>query len=123
MPSTKSQNNLDPNYLVAALDRVPPFVCRMIAIIPGRGGRPTRRLPESQIVKVSGLPRRTIVRLSYSKTWANISLDTASKFAAGCGVNLLSKNPLFYFFRRYTKGDCGYLTRAQKKALERIKTG
>lgn len=93
----------------------------MMAIIPGRGGKPPKRIPESEIVARSGLSRRTVVRLSYSKSWGNAGLQTASRFAAACGVELTGKNPIYWFLRSHSKGECGYLTKAQRQALERLK--
>lgn len=107
--------------LLSALDRTPPWLCRLMAIVPGRGGRKARRLPEAEIIRRSGLSRRTVIRLSYSQSWRSITLETVSRFAGACGVNLLGRNPTYQFFRSHSHGDADYLTKAQKLALERLR--
>lgn len=112
---------LEPNYLQQKLDQCPPWLVRLMAIVPGRGGRKARRIPEAEIIRRSGLSRRTVIRLSYSQSWGSLTLATTSRFAAACGVNLLGRNPTFHFFRSHSRGDCDYLTKAQKRALERLR--
>lgn len=114
-------SNLDPMYLVQALDRCPPFLLRIMAIIPARGVRKARRLPQAEIIRRSGLSRRVVTRLSYVKSWKGIKLETASRFAAACGVDLTKKNQLYEFFRSHSSGQCDYLTKAQRQALERLR--
>lgn len=94
---------------------------RMAAIKPGRGARKAQRIPEAEIVERSGLSRRSVIRLSYSKSWANASLDTISRFSAACGVNVLGRNPIYWFFRSHSGPDATYLTKAQKRAFLRLK--
>ena len=115
-------NQPDFQALLQILDqRCPPYLCRLIAIVPGRGAKPARRIPEAEIIARSGLSRSTVVRLSYSKSWANVPMATASRFAAACGVNLLGKNPLYRYFRSHSKGDCRYLWKNQRRALEALR--
>lgn len=115
------KRELEADYLVRSLDRTPPWLVRVMAIRPGRGARPTKRIPEAEIIRRSGLSRRAVIKLSYSKTWNHVRLDMASRFASACGVNLLGKNPLYFFFRTKASVECDYLTKAQKRALDRLR--
>lgn len=70
--------------LLEKLNRFPPFVCRLVARkLHGR-----EALSEREIAERSGLSRKHVRTLSHARTWDNIPLATADRFAAGCGVNL-----------------------------------
>lgn len=106
--------------LIEFLDRTPPYFCRVMAIDVGRGKK-VKRIPVKTLMSLSGLSRRTIVRMSYSKSWLpSWSLGMANNFAKACGVDLLAKDPVSHFLRRHSKGDCSYLLPLQRKKLEEL---
>lgn len=115
------KTDIDPLYLVKALNQCPPWLCRLMAISTGKG-KPTKRFSTAQLAKSSGLSKRSVARISYSDDFSKCSLETVSRFTAACGVNLLEiKKPMSRFFRMHSSGRCDYLTKLQKEALERLK--
>lgn len=67
--------------LIQKLDRVPPWVCRVLA-------RHRRRpLTSEEIARRSGLTPSWVNRLSRKTTWAGVSVASADAFLAGCGVD------------------------------------
>jgi len=64
------------------LKQFPPFLVRLAA---RKKGRPkTRR----EIIIDSGLPGRTIDRLSRARTWDHVTCRVMFAFSNGCGVDL-----------------------------------
>lgn len=79
------QEGLSKRSLIEKLDRVPPYLCRLMATT--RWGR--KGLSHDELAHRSGLTKSTISRLSRLTTWRNITLDTVQRFADACGVDLL----------------------------------
>lgn len=107
---------LDPLYLVKAFDRTPPCAWFAMATESSRG-RGTRRLSIRELVARSGTPKRTLVKAFYKITAGNLTLEQISRLSAACGVNLLSRNPFYYFQRHHNTGDTEYLSPNQKRKL------
>ena len=73
------------------LDLLPPFICRAKAH-HGRSGKRVHRdlgLSYTEIAERSGLHRVTVIRISKLTSWDSVPINTAFRFAAACGVNLL----------------------------------
>jgi hypothetical protein len=78
------------------LERIPPFVCRLIARTPnGRHG-----LSHRDIMVRSGLERSTVRQLSFATTWRGREIDSAVAFALACGVNHLAAEKQIDFLKR-----------------------
>jgi hypothetical protein len=63
------------------LDRIPPFMCRLIA--RKDGGIP---MTTQEIVERSGLNVKTVNRLSKSRTFAEVTVRAADAFRVACGI-------------------------------------
>ena len=81
------------------LNRFPPFLCRLVAR-KGRG-KGCKMLTLSEISMASGLDVSTVSRLSKRRKWDKEPVWVVSKFAEGCGVNLMHpRRHLDYLKRR-----------------------
>lgn len=70
--------------ILAAANRLPPFVCRLIA----RDRSGLHALSHSDLAKLSGLPRSSVADISRLTSWEGVPMDVADRFASACGVNL-----------------------------------
>jgi len=68
--------------LLEHLDRIPPFFCLALA-----GGHNKIRPRLSEIVRESGLNKRTFQRISRRISWAGVKVCQVDKFSAACGVS------------------------------------
>lgn len=73
--------------LLEKLDRLPPFVCRLLA--RRRAGPKVYGMTMREISLASGLSKSTVADLSFRTTWAEIPVGVAEKFSVACGVDLL----------------------------------
>jgi hypothetical protein len=71
------------NPLLAALDRLPPWQVRLLAL-DGREPMTTRQLSAK-----SGLSRATIKALARANSWYSFELSTIVKFTDACGIDLV----------------------------------
>ena len=80
--------------LTEKLNRMPPFLCRLMA---RRNGREisNRRLSEN-----SGIPLTTIRRISVRTSWDDVPVAMAQRFSVACGVDLLRQNRSLEYFKR-----------------------
>lgn len=81
--------------LLSSLNRITPIECRLLARVDGMW-------PTNQLISVySGLPTSTIRRLSELTSWAGVTVEEATKFSHGCGVDLLHpRRSIDYINRR-----------------------
>ena len=56
----------------------------------GRDRRPTLK----ELVKGSGMSKRTFGRIAHQITWSGVTIDNASKFLHACGVDALDPEHL-----------------------------
>lgn len=72
------------NTLLGYLDRLKPFVCRILA----RKGPKRWQVPSStnDISKESGLDRKCVIRISKLETWAGVPVRIVDAFRAACGI-------------------------------------
>lgn len=77
-------------------ERLPPFVCRLLA----RSKNGWKPLSHSDIAKASGIARSTVAKLSSLTSWKGVAIDVADRFAAACGVNLLTPGKYFFMLRK-----------------------
>lgn len=85
----------DDTSLRAFMDRLPPCLCRAMAIV-AVDGKPLLK-PLDLIVKDGGLPRRTVQRISYQHSWDGIKVAVASAFIKGCGISILDNKDIEQF--------------------------
>ena len=78
--------------LIEKLDRMPPFLCRLMA---RRGGK-----SPSKLSKDSGIPLTTLRRLCEKKSWSDVPVGLAEKFSQACGVDLLRQTRSLEYFKR-----------------------
>ena len=106
--------------ILERLDELPPFIVRAMAITKFHRGKKSKRLPRSEIVRRSKLPRRSIDRYSYSKSWAKMSVEVASRFAEACGVDIFDRRKFYFFVRDHVKNGLPFLTKAQKRKFDQL---
>ncbi len=111
---------LDPLYLVRAFDKTPPCSWRAMAMSTDVRGRKARRLLVDELVRRSGIPRRTLIRSLYQASAGQLKLEVISRLSAVCGVNLLSPNPVYQFIRSHPSGECDFLLPWQKQKLQDV---
>ncbi len=85
--------------LLQRLDRMPPFVCRLLAR-KNRGRSPMSHL---EIARGSGLAKATVAELSFKRTWAGVPVATVSRFSQACGVDLERPRRQIDFLKRRSK--------------------
>lgn len=74
------------NSLLARMDRLPPCMCRLFA----RRQSPRGWVPKSHfdVARDSKIPKSMVALYSRMRSWGNIPIDKADRFARACGVNL-----------------------------------
>jgi hypothetical protein len=103
---------------------VPPVLCRaMPKRVKGKGvcgrGRLAKIKTIVELVKGSGLSRRTVQRIVWRGDWDGIRVDVASKFIAGCGVNIFSKQEREYFAKLFDN-EMPHLSRSHFNRLKKV---
>lgn len=114
--------------LLDVLNRVPPWKCRAMAVRKVRSGsrnkpKDTVRIPVQELVKLSGIPRRSLSKLAYQRSWVGIPVDVASQFAYACGVDVLAENPEAEFVEKNFKPGLPYFNKRQRRAFDRAANG
>lgn len=105
--------------LIEWLDAVPPWKCRAAAVERNEKTNRVVRIPAIRLSELSGIPLRTISRISYLKSWAGVNAEVASAFAFACGVNLLAPNPLEKYVRTQFKKGLPYFLKKQRDAMDK----
>lgn len=83
--------------LAPHLNRIPPFLCAAIA----KGRNPP--LSPREIATRSGIPLRTVERISGKIMWDSIKVGVAHRFALACGVDLLRQSRTKNYLRTTTR--------------------
>lgn len=117
------------------MNRVPPFQCRMVAVRLWRGRERTklapskrracykiRRIPVAELVRKSGIPRRSFIRISRFKNWNRVPAEIILAFSKACDVDLLARNPLQDFLKRKYVPGLPYFTAKQRKFFDKMFT-
>ncbi len=115
----KSAKRRDFVPLLDWLDAVPPWKCRAAAVKKDLRTRQTIRIPAVELSQMSGIPLRTISRISYLKSWDSVSIKVASAFAFACGVNLITSHPLEQYVRVRFKKGLPFFMKKQRDAMDR----
>lgn len=85
--------------ILEKINRFPPFLVRAVA----RKNRGRDYMTLADIAEKSGLPVKTIQRISKKARWDDIPLAVADKFALACGVDLLRIRRHVEFMKRRRK--------------------
>lgn len=95
------------------LEMYPPFLVVAIARQHGR--------TMLTIAADSGLPLRTVSRISALWSWRDVNMDKVEKFCRGCNFDLKSTRKADEFMRRTAKSKHKFsrLTPIQRRTLER----
>ncbi|NDJ15523.1 MAG: hypothetical protein EBY17_30840 [Acidobacteriia bacterium] len=80
--------------LLQKLDRIPPFLC--IAIGTGRKDGPSML----ELAESTGIPIRTLERISSRTTWARIRTDTIGQISLHCSVDLIDVGPTMRYLKK-----------------------
>lgn len=83
----------------------------------------TERMTNREISELSGIPIRTIQKISYRSDWVGIPVDVMSRFAFACGVNLLAKKPDSKFLTQRFKQGLTIFKKSQLRAFDRAAGG
>lgn len=102
--------------LLERCDRLPPYLVRLVARSASKRGVP---LTLHQIAAASGIPYRTVRRLSRQRSWGNVPIATADKFAAACGVNLMKQKAQLDYLKRLFSNGSGFNKRFKKPGWQR----
>lgn len=81
-----------------------------------------------ELVRRSGLSKRTVIRLGMRTDWAGVKIGVASRFLAACGVkgsgrSILSMNRIREYLRWYREHGttpCQHLTTSQWRRLNQL---
>lgn len=106
-------------------DRVPPFVCRMMAMRLWHGceSKKVRRLTLKQLVTKSGIPARSFQRISGLHSWEGVGPELVDAFTLACGVNLMDKDPCKTFREKFCNAGLDCFTKAQRKFFDKVTGG
>ena len=80
--------------LLEKINRMPPFLCRLMARWKGRS--PSNK----QLSESSGIPITTVRRLCLKKSWDDVPVGIAQKFGMACGVDLMRQTRSLDYFKR-----------------------
>lgn len=72
--------------LLERLNQIPPSRCRLLA----RKKHGRRLMSVTDLMRRSGLSRKTVIRISHLNQWDRVPVSTAERFAAACDVDLLA---------------------------------
>lgn len=116
--SKKTKNRRPENVsadetLKTFLNRVPPALCRAMSIVRVKGEAVPKSLDD--IVRDSGLNRRTVCRLVYKPSWNGIRIETASDFIKGCGISILDNKDVEQFLSLELAKDFSHLNSHQRR--------
>lgn len=118
--------------LLKWLDRVPPAMCRMMAVKMQRGRLPdrirrqsvrVRSIPLRKLVEDSGISRRNFIRISRMTTWSDVKVSVAEAFSKACGVDLMHENPTSDFLKRKYQPGMPYFTKKQREMFDEVLRG
>lgn len=101
--------------LLGKLERIPPFLCRLLA----RDGR--HGLSHNDIAECSGLNRSTVKELSFATSWRGHTIETIVAFAEACGVNHLAAEKQWDYAKRRLLPHTERATGAQRAMYDRLK--
>jgi hypothetical protein len=90
MPTTKT--------LLEFIDRFPPFLVYALA------RKDLKAISREQIAAVSGIPFRTVIRISNRLSWAEMKIEDIDAFARGCNFNFFHIRLQSELIRRSVKG-------------------
>lgn len=116
-------------FFVELADRVPPIVCRMVALELRRGApfkrtransQTVKRIKLGKLVEKSTMSRRNFLRISRLPSWSGVKMGVADSFSRACGVNLLARNPLKYFFDNLYIQGLPYFTKVQRNYFDKF---
>lgn len=79
------------------LDRLPPFVCRLIARDPQAKRRP---LTIAEIGSRAGLPPGHARHVLKKTTWADVKVETALRLRAACGIDERKEWRQIFYLKR-----------------------
>jgi len=85
------------NSILEMLDRLPPNKCRLMARDLKHRRRP---LTNKEIAIRSGLSVELVAAISKLKSWANVRVETADQFRAGCGITPGNESRHVWYWKR-----------------------
>lgn len=102
--------------LLDKINRLPPFVCRLMA----RKQDGWKPLTIDDIAKASGIPRSTVHELSSRNSWNGVAVDIADRFAAACGVDLLTPGEYIFWLRTHGMVHIKKCSPIQRKCFAKL---
>lgn len=67
-------------------DTIPPCLVRAMAMCERRDKTGKRLMTNSEIAEKGRLSQRMVQRISASKSWADIRVDSMTRYLRGCGI-------------------------------------
>lgn len=83
--------------LVKQLDRLPPYLCRVLA------RKDRKALTNAEVSRISGLTVKRVGEISRLKSWGSVPLSHISAFTRACGVDLLNQSNVRKYLMRGPK--------------------
>jgi len=80
-------------------------------------------MSHSDVAKVSGLARSTVIAITNLPKWDTLSLRTIDAFSRACGVDLLAPNMSLLILRKKQMGFMRHANPAQLKMYARLLNG
>lgn len=103
--------------ILQKLERIPPFVCRLIA----RENHGNRGLTHADLAQRSGLAVSTIKSFSFATTFRGRDIEKCQAFALACGVNHLAAERQIEFIKRRRWVHVERATGNQARMYQRLK--
>lgn len=102
--------------LVAQFDRLPPFLCRLLA----RKNRGQRALSHQEIARKSKLAKSTVADLSYRTTWKGQRIEVIAAFTTACGIDPLHPRWQFEYMRRQVISHLNHCGGNERRMYDRL---
>lgn len=100
------------------LDILSPFQCRLVARNPGRTAKTV-----DEIVRDSGLSRRSIIRFSKLHSWSSMTVATIDAFMKGCGITFETQRAHLRYLKRSiatSRAKLAHVREKEKKHFAKV---
>lgn len=91
-------------------DTIPPCLVRAMAMCERRDKTGKRLMTNSEIAEKGRLSQRMVQRISASKSWADIRVDSMTRYLNGCGVDIQDRDWLEKFVCDFAEKDFPHIT-------------
>lgn len=79
--------------ILKKINRVPPYVCRLLARKDGKA------MSNEQIAELSGLSQTKVKRISWMVEWDSLSAKDIDRYSTACGVDLIKQRDVYLYIK------------------------